>query len=418
MREDAISMHGIFGAKLAAENDWEAPRLVVECDADARPGYTTKKAHEYEEEPRVLVEKVKLLASLLLKAKYPLAYTGAGISTSSGINDYASKAKNSLAMKRKQVSGFDAQPTLAHRVLAALHRRGKLVHWVQQNHDGLPQKAGFPPECLNEIHGAWYDPSNPVVPMTGSLRGDLCEWMEEWEEKTDLCLAMGTSLCGMNADRMVETPSQKLREGCGGLGAVIVGLQQTQYDAVSSLRIYAKINLVMALLAKELLLDVLPNVDYNNVNSLVPTNAVVNFDREKLTLLVPYDKKGKVLTRCTKTRSSSFSSSTTTTEEEQEQQEEQTWKLSHLTKWDLSNGSKVKVTMGPGKGYIGKITGRDSQGHILIRLPLQREGHKDQGRVWSTYRLGLWWLKTAANGTATRLPIVNVPQSSVLTLQK
>lgn len=28
-----------------------------------------------------------------------------------------------------------------------------------------PRKAGFPQEALNEIHGAWFDPSNPVVPM-------------------------------------------------------------------------------------------------------------------------------------------------------------------------------------------------------------------------------------------------------------
>ena len=30
-----------------------------------------------------------------------------------------------------------------------------LSFWVQQNHDGLPQKAGFPQWLLNEIHGSW-----------------------------------------------------------------------------------------------------------------------------------------------------------------------------------------------------------------------------------------------------------------------
>ena len=49
--------------------------------------------------------------------------------------------------------------------------------------DGLPQKAKFPQEALNEIHGAWFDPSNPVVPMSGSLRGDLFEWLQEWGEE-------------------------------------------------------------------------------------------------------------------------------------------------------------------------------------------------------------------------------------------
>ncbi len=48
--------------------------------------------------------------------------------------------------------------------LAAIWGRQGLLHgWVQQNHDGLPQKAGFPQERINEIHGSWYDPGNPVA---------------------------------------------------------------------------------------------------------------------------------------------------------------------------------------------------------------------------------------------------------------
>ena len=64
-------------------------------------------------------------------------------------------------------------------------------YWIQQNHDGLPQKAGFPQYLLNEIHGAWYDPSNPVVPMNGELRDDYFDDLIDWEEKADLVLAMG-----------------------------------------------------------------------------------------------------------------------------------------------------------------------------------------------------------------------------------
>jgi hypothetical protein len=46
----------------------------------------------------------------------------------------------------------------------------------------LPQKSGFPQEKINEIHGAWYDPSNPVVQFSGSLRGDLFNWMIDMEK--------------------------------------------------------------------------------------------------------------------------------------------------------------------------------------------------------------------------------------------
>lgn len=42
--------------------------------------------------------------------------------------------------------------------LVALSKKGWVHHWLQQNHDGLPQKAGFPQEKINEVHGAWFDP--------------------------------------------------------------------------------------------------------------------------------------------------------------------------------------------------------------------------------------------------------------------
>jgi NAD-dependent SIR2 family protein deacetylase len=360
-------MHGIMGNKA-----WTAPRRVVTCDEEARPGYNTMKAHEYAEEPDVLKAKIKLLAQLILQSKTCTAYTGAGISTASGIDDYASKAKGSVAMKRKKVkSGFDAQPTLSHRVLASLFRAGHLKHWVQQNHDGLPQKAGFPPEHLNEIHGAWYDPSNPVVPMTGSLRDDLMNWLLEWERKADLVLAMGTSLCGMNADRVVTTCAQKCVKRHKGLGAVIVSLQRTQYDEISSLRIYAKIDEVMAMLAKEMSLHVRPQTIYVPV---VPKECVVEPDVYR----VPYDSNG----RLTKDKSK--------------------WQV-----WDLRKGSEVKITGGPGIGYVGVITGKRPDGQFRVTLPLQRQGHMDQGKVWSVYVLGSWWLETAVNGRFPLLPVVN-----------
>lgn len=203
-------MHGFLGV----DKGWAAPNLVTFCDEDARPGYASRKAHEYNEDPVVLREKVRVLADLLLRSRHCVCYTGAGISTSAGIDDYASKSKESIATGSRSARprakrGLAAEPSFAHFTLAALHRAGHLKHWVQQNHDGLPQKAGFPQEAINEIHGAWFDPSNPVVPMSGTLRGDLMEWLLQEEQDADLVLAMGTSLCGMNADRMVKTPGKR-----------------------------------------------------------------------------------------------------------------------------------------------------------------------------------------------------------------
>ena len=52
---------------------------------------------------------------------------------------------------------LQAAPSDAHYQLVRLHAAGMLTTWVQQNHDGLPQKAGLPQAALNEIHGAWCD---------------------------------------------------------------------------------------------------------------------------------------------------------------------------------------------------------------------------------------------------------------------
>merc|ERR1711871_481603 len=66
-------------------------------------------------------------------------------------------------------------------------------------------------------------------------------------------------MVGMNADRMAVAPAERARRGQrGALGTVIVSLQQTQYDSLSSLRIFATIDKVMEMLAAELSLAVPP----------------------------------------------------------------------------------------------------------------------------------------------------------------
>merc|ERR1712072_1257240 len=122
---------------------------------------------------------------MIRRSSQCVAYTGAGISVAAGINDYATARNQNPEAMVNHTSWLDAQPTLCHRVLAAMHKRGELQHWVQQNHDGLPQKAGYPQQHINEIHGSWYDPTNIVVGFGENLRRDLLEWLLEWEDKAD-----------------------------------------------------------------------------------------------------------------------------------------------------------------------------------------------------------------------------------------
>ena len=91
-----------------------------------------------------------------------------------------------------------------------------------------------------------------MVNFRAPLRTDLIDWMLEWESKTDLCLALGTSLCNTTstADRLVATVAKRAAHEPSVLGAVIVGLQQTRLDDLASLRFFARIDDVMLALAK------------------------------------------------------------------------------------------------------------------------------------------------------------------------
>ena len=113
--------------------------------------------------------KVKLLAEMVKKSQLLVAYTGAGISRNAGIDDYAS-AKNSKKPGAKTLAKGSyraAKPTRAHYVITELIKKDFVKHWLQQNHDGLAQKSGCPQSKVNEIHGSWYDKSNPVIKMGG-----------------------------------------------------------------------------------------------------------------------------------------------------------------------------------------------------------------------------------------------------------
>jgi len=368
-------MHG----RLGNDNEWEPPICTVECAEDARPGYQTRAAHEYEDTPATLLLKVKELARMLQESTSTLCYSGAGLSTSAGIDDYATKAGNQskINVGRAKLSGGkknfkSAFPSIGHRAFCALSEHDLVHSWVQQNHDGLPQKAGFPQHKLNEIHGAWFDPSNPVVAMSGNLRDDLYSMMKRDSKAATMCIAVGTSLAGMNADQVFTYQCEANEiDPSSNLGGVIIGLQKTQHDAESSLRIYARIDVVMSLLLRELDIKLKPLQ-----NPFVPDvrpECVIAPD----VFRVPYDVNGHL------------------TEDEDE-----------MIVWDLRDGTEIVVVDGPGEGFEGRISGKKFGGHYNCVLPRQRVGHPDFGKVCRNYTMGSWWAKTATEGDWRILPVV------------
>jgi NAD-dependent SIR2 family protein deacetylase len=325
---------------------------------------------------------VKVLADLIRKSKRLAAYTGAGISTASGIDDYASsKEGNALGGGGgKPKSFFDARPTLSHYVLADLHHQGHLKHWVQQNHDGLPQKAGYRQNDLNEIHGSWYDPSNPVVMMAGQLRTDLFEQLLEWETNSDLLLVLGTSLSGMNADRMVNSVSKRARAK-EALGAVIVSLQRTPSDSKSSLRFFATIDSVMELLAEEMGLSMDPSPQ---CEMIIPPGR----QPEEDLFLVPYDQEGNLMENC-------------------QVGEEGDADLSKLMRLDLREDAVLHITTGQFSGDKGVVMSKHPEGHFRIqfRHNIGKGGKKFMAPMLRT--LGWWWVDAATRGELPSIPVVS-----------
>jgi NAD-dependent deacetylase len=126
-----------------------------------------------EKELDALAEKV---AGLIIKAKKLVVFTGAGISTESGIPDFRSPggiwsrfdpddftyqkfvADPEARRKQWQMLGEGhlttlAEPNPAHYAIAELDRMGKLDCVITQNVDNLHQKAGVSAEKVFELHG-------------------------------------------------------------------------------------------------------------------------------------------------------------------------------------------------------------------------------------------------------------------------
>ena len=115
------------------------------------------------------------LVGLIAQSHRILVFTGAGISTASGIPDYrgpqgvwktrtpvfydefmtsAERRRDYWQQKMEDAESWgDSEPNRVHRALARLEEAGKLELVVTQNIDGLHAAAGTSPEKLVEIHG-------------------------------------------------------------------------------------------------------------------------------------------------------------------------------------------------------------------------------------------------------------------------
>ena len=115
------------------------------------------------------------LARVIDLARQAVVFTGAGISTESGIPDFRSPGGIRTKMAPIDFSDFlaseearretwrrrfeaddtwrNAQPNRGHRAVAELVRRGTVAAVITQNIDGLHQASGVPVDQVIELHG-------------------------------------------------------------------------------------------------------------------------------------------------------------------------------------------------------------------------------------------------------------------------
>ncbi|XP_042373553.1 NAD-dependent protein deacetylase SRT1-like isoform X1 [Zingiber officinale] len=107
----------------------------------------------------ILHQKIEELALMVKESKHLVAFTGAGISTSSGIPDFRGpKGVWTLQRAGKGLPEaslpFDrAMPSLTHMALVELERVGILKFVISQNVDSLHLRSGIPRKKLAELHG-------------------------------------------------------------------------------------------------------------------------------------------------------------------------------------------------------------------------------------------------------------------------
>jgi len=123
------------------------------------------------------VDKINAVSDMILQSKKVVVFTGAGISTESGISDFRSpggiwerfdmneftyqKFLSSPVSREKswefskalwpEIS--NAKPNQGHYAIAELYHMGKLDCVITQNVDYLHQRSGVPEEKVIELHG-------------------------------------------------------------------------------------------------------------------------------------------------------------------------------------------------------------------------------------------------------------------------
>jgi len=104
-----------------------------------------------------LEDRIRLLACWISEAKHLVVFTGAGISTESGLPDFRGPdgvwTRQEKGLPAQKFDWSSAKPNASHRAIFELQEMGRLGFLITQNVDNLHLESGIRPELLSELHG-------------------------------------------------------------------------------------------------------------------------------------------------------------------------------------------------------------------------------------------------------------------------
>ena len=223
-----------------------------------------------------LDKKIQTLAQWLYESRYLVVFTGAGISTESGLPDFRgpdglwTRRDKGLAPRPMSQPWDAVQPNSGHYALVQLQNLGKLNFLISQNVDNLHLKSGIRPELLAELHGNMtkqrckrceqtYDKdggikrcrcggglTSSVVDFGQSLPQKDLSLSFEHTRKCDLFIVVGSSLVVTPA---AEMPKEAL---LAGAKLVIINQGETPFDKNAQLRFHERIGEILPRTVKRL----------------------------------------------------------------------------------------------------------------------------------------------------------------------
>jgi NAD-dependent SIR2 family protein deacetylase len=212
--------------------------------------------------------RIDTLAGWMHAAKHLVVFTGAGISTESGLADFRGPdglwTRQARGLPAKSIDFASAQPNEGHQAIVELQRLNKLAFLISQNVDNLHLKSGIRPDLIAELHGNitrlrcrtcefLMDNVGDVMPCPicgGHMASSVVDFGQSLPQhdledasahsrKADLFLAVGSTLTVTPA---ADMPRAALRAGAR---LVIINQGQTPLDRAAHLRFEERIGEVL-----------------------------------------------------------------------------------------------------------------------------------------------------------------------------